>query len=408
MLLSALLLLSPFLPNALTYNTLSNTTLASLPSPGTDFDIRTGAILAPILVPRVPGTPGQTTVQHHFLNFFRTQLPKWNVTMQNSTSTTPTSGGKELPFVNIVATRDPPWAKEGETGRLSLVAHYDSKSTPEGFIGATDSAAPCAIILHAARSVDEALTRKWTNVEASHDMAFGDMEGNMGLQILLLDGEEAFQSWTHTDSLYGARSLAEAWERTLNPATSTFRNPLSSIDLFLLLDLLGAKNPTVPSYFRTTHWAYAAMASLESRLRSLQLLKSSPNHPSKRSVSSRGERARNGNLHQRKEPIWLTEANKGEGRWLGGMIEDDHLPFLARGVEILHLIPTPFPRVWHEMDDDGEHLDGDTVDDWAMLITAFVGEWMDLEGYLPMDGKGLGEGAGVEARHIGERERTEL
>jgi glutaminyl-peptide cyclotransferase len=31
------------------------------------------------------------------------------------------------------------------------------------------------------------------------------VEMDMGIQILLLDGEEAFQSWTDTDSLYGAR-----------------------------------------------------------------------------------------------------------------------------------------------------------------------------------------------------------
>jgi glutaminyl-peptide cyclotransferase len=56
---------------------------------------------------------------------------------------------------------------------------------------------------------------------------------------------------------------------------------------------------------------------------------------------------------------------------------------MARGVEVLHIIPTPFPRVWHTMADDGEHLDMPTVEDWARIVTAFVGEWMDLEGYFP-------------------------
>jgi len=28
-----------------------------------------------------------------------------------------------------------------------LAAHYDSKLTPEGFLGATDSAVPCAMLL---------------------------------------------------------------------------------------------------------------------------------------------------------------------------------------------------------------------------------------------------------------------
>ena len=70
------------------------------------------------------------------------------------------------------------------------------------------------------------------------------------------------------------------------------------------------------------------------------------------------------------------------------MIQDDHVPFMARGVEVLHLIPYPFPHVWHEPEDDGEHLDLDTVEDWARLVTAFVAEWMDLEGFfLPVTNK---------------------
>lgn len=64
------------------------------------------------------------------------------------------------------------------------------------------------------------------------------------------------------------------------------------------------------------------------------------------------------------------------------MIGDDHEPFMERGVEILHIIPSPFPRVWHNRDDDGEHLHLATVVDWTKLITAFVAEWMELDGFL--------------------------
>jgi hypothetical protein len=35
--------------------------------------------------------------------------------------------------------------------------------------------------------------------------AGGGLEEEKGVQILLLDGEEAFVQWTSTDSLYGAR-----------------------------------------------------------------------------------------------------------------------------------------------------------------------------------------------------------
>lgn len=187
----------------LAYTLLSDETLKNLPVAGADFDIRNGALLAPLLIPRVPGTPGSKAAQQHLVNFFSIHLPKWTIEYQNSTSKTPVTGNRDVPFVNLIMTRDPPWTQPGEVGRLNLVAHYDSKITPQGFIGATDSAAPCAMILHAVRSVDEALTRRWAAMEAA---GAGDgLEEEQGLQVIFLDGEEAFLSWTDEDSLYGAR-----------------------------------------------------------------------------------------------------------------------------------------------------------------------------------------------------------
>jgi len=362
---------------AVTFAPLSDESLTYLPNAGNDFNILNGTILHPILRPRVPGSPGSLAVLQHFVDFFRTALPQWKIEFQNSTWKTPVSNDKLTPFVNLIATRDPPWSTPGEVGRLALVAHYDSKLTPNGFIGATDSAAPCAMLMHVARSLDGALTRKWSAVKAEGGQGV-DVEAEKGLQIILLDGEEAYLSWTDDDSLYGARSLAEEWEQTLHPALSTYHNPISSISLFLLLDLLGEKNPRVPSYFKTTHWAYQAMAELEKRLRSLKQIRSSPNHASKRAVSSRDAKARQG--QPRQEPMFLGEAMKTE---FGiPFIGDDHIPFMARGVEVLHIIPTPFPRVWHHIEDDGEHLDLDTVEDWAKIVMAFAAGWMELESFL--------------------------
>jgi glutaminyl-peptide cyclotransferase len=362
-------LLLLILPGA-AYEAVSDATLKSLPRPNGDFDIYKGAILAPILRTRVPGTPGSTAVLNHFIDFFRTSLPDWSIEFQNSTSKTPVSGNKRVPFVNLIVSRDPPWASVGDVGRLTLVAHYDSKYDPAGFIGAIDSAAPCAMIMHAIRSIDAALTRKWAAMEAA-GQTDASLDAFSGIQVMFLDGEEAFKTWTATDSLYGARSLAEEWEQRVNPAMSTFKTPLSSISLFVLLDLLGSKNPRILSYFPTTHWAYQSMATLEKRLRDLKQFRSSPNY--------HGERA--------KEPTWLVDASKNErelNAW--GGIQDDHIPFLHRGVEILHIIDTPastgFPAVWHTLNDDGEHLDMDTVEDWSTLITAFAAEWMELEGFF--------------------------
>lgn len=156
------------------------------------------------------------------------------------------------------------------------------------------------------------------------------------------------------------RSLAEEWEGQPHEALSTYPNALTSISLFFLLDLLGAKNPRIPSYFKTTHWAYQGFASIEERMGKLGLLKA------------------------KHEPPYLPEAKKGPNEFNSAfMMEDDHIPFMARGVEVLHFIPAPFPNVWHTVNDDGEHLDADTVEDWGKMVTAFIGEWMELEGHFP-------------------------
>ncbi|KAK4235410.1 kinase-like domain-containing protein [Achaetomium macrosporum] len=353
--LHALLLI--LLPSALAYTPLSNHLLQSLPSPSTsDYDPKTGALLAPLLIPRVPGTEGQAKAQEHFITFFRTHLPQWEILWQNSTSTTPATGDRQLPFANIILRREPPWTKKrgpGTAGFLTLVAHYDSKITPAGFIGATDSAAPCAVLMDVARQVDGYLDRMWAAVEQKSPAEKEDV----GVQILLLDGEEAFVSWSDTDSLYGSRSLAEEWEGTVYPAMSTFRNPLRQISLFVLLDLLGAANPAVPSYFQGTHWAYQRMAALEGRLRQMRLLESQP---------ADGK-------------PFLPESAKMATQFGANFVGDDHVPFMKRGAPVLHLIPSPFPKVWHTMDDDGDHLDIPTVKDWARIVTAFTLEWMDVQ-----------------------------
>ncbi|KAF2019582.1 hypothetical protein BU24DRAFT_431332 [Aaosphaeria arxii CBS 175.79] len=335
------------------YKPLSDSFLRAIPMPeSSDFDIHTGSMLSPILIPRVPGTAGQKKVQEHFASWFQRELPKWTVEWQNSTSRTSISGNVEIPFGNMIIRREPPWTKPGQTNYLTLAAHYDSKYEPEGFIGAIDSAAPCAMLMQVAKNLDKYVTQMYDEMAELGEG--GTVEMDMGIQILLLDGEEAFQKWTDTDSLYGARALAEKWATTPNPPSAKFykyRNPLNQISMFMLLDLLGSAEPMIPSYFSETHWAYQNLATIETRMRELRLLETKP-----------------------KENFLPDE---GRNRTFGG-ISDDHLPFIKQGVPILHVIPSPFPHVWHKIEDDGEHLDMPTVRDWARIVTAFALEWLDM------------------------------
>ena len=342
------------------YHILSDDSLRTgLPKPQeVDFNIKNGPILSPILVPRVPGTPGSTKVLKHFVDWFKLQLPDWQISFQNSTSKTPVHGNKDVPFVNFIASRDPPWSTPNNVGRLTLVAHYDSKFTPSGFIGAIDSAAPCAMIMHAVKSIDEALTKKWSKIQA--DDFDADFEEHTGIQVILLDGEEAFLNWNDHDSIYGARSLAEEWETTVNPAMSVYKSPLDSIELFVLLDLLGSgEYHPIPSWQHSSHWSYVKMATLEQRLQDLGLFTRKSENP------------------------WLNEGSKKETDVFSSYVmQDDHLPFIARGVQVLHLIPGRFPSVWHTINDDGPNLDMSTVLDWALLTSAFAAEYLELDGYF--------------------------
>lgn len=138
---------------------------------------------------------------------------------------------------------------------------------------------------------------------------------------------------------------------------SIYHNPLDSITLLVLLDLLGSQGTTIPSYFETTHWAYKHLARIETRMRSL------------------------GQMRSPDTTVIFPDSNKSDFMH-GSMIQDDHIPFMTRGVEILHLIPSRFPSVWHTMEDSGENLDMLVTEDWAKIISIFVSEWMELEGHF--------------------------
>uniref|UniRef100_A0A2K5PBI2 glutaminyl-peptide cyclotransferase n=1 Tax=Cebus imitator TaxID=2715852 RepID=A0A2K5PBI2_CEBIM len=118
------------------------------------------------------------------------------------------------------------------------------------------------------------------------------------LQLLFLDGEEALKEWGPKDSLYGSRHLAQLMESIPHSPGPT---RIQAIELFMLLDLLGAPNPTFYSHFpRTLRW-FHRLRSIEKRLHRLNLLQS---HPQEVMYFQPGE------------PI--------------GSVEDDHIPFLRR------------------------------------------------------------------------------
>lgn len=85
----------------------------------------------------------------------------WHVELDPFTASTPLG---PLDFANVVATLDP-----GAARHLTLACHYDSKLFPSGsapFVGATDSAVPCALLLELAQALDQELSKAKDQVRA--------------------------------------------------------------------------------------------------------------------------------------------------------------------------------------------------------------------------------------------------
>ena len=133
-------------------------------------------------------------------------------------------------FNNIIATLDPEAPR-----RMVIACHYDSKVTPTGFLGAIDSAVPCAQMVNLAYTMKMDLD--------DHKRSGSDLT----LQLIFFDGEEAFVQWTSTDSIYGARHLASKWLSEPFEFRGVNGQTLDRIDIFVLLDLLGAKDPKIIS-----------------------------------------------------------------------------------------------------------------------------------------------------------------
>lgn len=284
-------------------------------------------VLERILVPRVVGTESHEKVKDFVIAKLR-EL-NWDVELDEFEDDTPVF--KNLKFTNIIATLNP-----NAERFLLLACHYDSKYFEnEEFLGATDSAVPCAMLINLAHVMSNYLSQ----VKSKNDVS---------IKLVFFDGEEAFKTWTATDSIYGARHLAEKWQDEVF---------LHRIDMLVLLDLLGSPDPTFYSFFKATESWYTRMAQTEEKLDNQSLLER---------YQSSGTIIRN--------PTRYFQSNS-----LNAGIEDDHIPFLRRNVPILHMIPVPFPDVWHKMNDNKDAIDVTTVENISKILRIFVAEYLHID-----------------------------
>ena len=208
-----------------------------------------------------------------------------------------------------------------------MAAHYDSTAAPgEGFEGACDAAVPCAVALDVARALPRLV-----------------LAGGVGLEIVFFDGEEAFVAWTRRDSTYGSRRLAAAWEAA---------GLLAGVDALVLLDLVGPAGLRIENlHARTTGAFFDRFVAAEAAMR---------------------EAARGAGV----APIFQRTARRNWLGLLGGGIEDDHTPFVDRGVPAVHLIAHPFPPTWHRLSDSLASVDWPTVDLFNAAVRAAVADYL--------------------------------
>src|SRR5882672_4237397 len=137
--------------------------------------------------------------------------------------------------------------------------------------------------------------------------------------LLWTDGEEAVKNWTATDSLYGVRHLAEKWQKD---------GTLKNIKAFLLADMMGDADLNVDRDANSTPWLEDMVYQAATQL------------------------GYQSHFFARTIPI-----------------EDDHLPFVERGVPSADLIDLDYGygNVFH-------HTPQDTMDKLSHKSIEIVGK----------------------------------
>lgn len=288
-----------------------------------DDDSHFNQTLANILQPRVVGSTGHTKVR----NFITRELNTlgFNTEIDEFSQKVPILGN--VTFSNIVGVINPE-----ANDFFALSCHYDSKYFPNdpGFVGAIDSAVPCAILLNTAKTLQSYLQQ----IKNRKDL---------GVMLIFFDGEEAFKDWTNTDSIYGSRHLARKLSNTKAKSPSGIRH-IDRIEVLVLLDLIGAANPKFDSFYPNTQGLHKSLHDIERDLMKQKVL----------------------------EGHNLMFMN----RQAQGFIDDDHRPFLQENVPILHVIPTPFPQQWHTPNDNAANLHWPTIRNFNKIFRVFVYEYL--------------------------------
>lgn len=114
-------------------------------------------------------------------------------------------------------------------GVIVLGTHYETNYPLRNinFVGANDGASTTGLLM------------------AIADQLRGKTLDGYSVWLVFFDGEEAFQTWSESDSTYGSRHLAAKWGRD---------GTLGKIKAFMLADMIGDKDLDIQRESRSTGW----------------------------------------------------------------------------------------------------------------------------------------------------------
>ena len=183
-----------------------------------------------------------------------------------------------------------------KNGVLVLATHYETNYWLKNihYVGANDSGSTTGLLVAIADRLRE-------------QTAGGRKLDGYSVWLVFFDGEEAIQQWSRSDSTYGSRHLAAKWGRD---------GTLNQIKAFMLADMIGDKNLDIQRESQSTGWL----------------------------VDLVGQAAKK--FGDERYFFKQTEA-----------IEDDHLPFVQRGVPSIDIIDMDYGP-----NDSYHHTAQDTMD----------------------------------------------
>jgi Zn-dependent M28 family amino/carboxypeptidase len=121
-----------------------------------------------------------------------------------------------------------------KNGVIVLATHYETNYPLRNinFVGANDGASTTGLLL----TIGDQLRAQ---------TAHGKLLDGYSVWLVFFDGEEAIKSWSASDSTYGSRHLAAKWGRD---------GTLGRIKAFMLADMIGDKDLDIQRETHSTDW----------------------------------------------------------------------------------------------------------------------------------------------------------